>query len=157
MLGSSFGFSGNVTYTMGGLAYQGTWDALTNNPTLTSSIGVNGEYYIVSVSGTTDLDGITDWQVGDWAIFSGSAWQKIDNSESKSVLYTIELVSAFTTDFYAPFKLSIDSYNQIVGSATITITVNGNPYVLGSLINTGGLINITSDNTSVVNLNCTQL
>lgn len=68
---------GNVT---GGLSYQGTWNALTNTPTLTSSVGSNGNYYVVDVAGTTNLNGITDWQIGDWAIFNGSVWQKIDQS-----------------------------------------------------------------------------
>ena len=76
---------------------------------------------------------------------------------STSVLYTIELVNAFTTDFYAPFNLSIDSYVQIVGSATITITVNSSAYFLGNPITIGSKITIASSNTSVVNLNCTQL
>ena len=66
----------------GGLDYQGSWDALTNTPTLVSSTGTNGFYYIVSVAGTTNLDGITDWQVGDWAIFNGTIWQKIDQTNS---------------------------------------------------------------------------
>jgi len=79
------------------------------------------------------------------------------DSSTLNVLYTIELVNAFTTDLYAPFNLSIDSYTQIVGTANITITVGGNPYTLGNAINTGDLINISSDNTSVVNLNCTKL
>ena len=63
-----------------GLSYQGTWNASTNTPTLTSSVGTSNYYYIVSVSGSTNLNGITDWQVGDWAIFNGSVWQKIDQS-----------------------------------------------------------------------------
>jgi len=65
----------------GALVYQGTWDALTNNPTLTSSVGTKGYYYVVSVAGTTNLNGITDWQAGDWAVFNGTVWQKVDNSE----------------------------------------------------------------------------
>jgi hypothetical protein len=64
----------------GGLSYQGSWNASTNTPTLTSSVGTNGYYYIVSVAGSTNLNGITDWQVGDWAIFNGSTWQKIDQT-----------------------------------------------------------------------------
>jgi hypothetical protein len=64
----------------GGLSYQGSWNASTNTPTLTSSVGVNGYYYIVSVAGSTNLNGVTDWQVGDWAIFNGSTWQKIDQT-----------------------------------------------------------------------------
>ena len=35
----------------------------------------------MSVAGTTNLNGITDWQVGDWAVYNGSAWQKIDNTD----------------------------------------------------------------------------
>ena len=35
-------------------------------PTLASGVGTQGHYYIVSVAGTTNLDGVTDWQVGDW-------------------------------------------------------------------------------------------
>lgn len=65
----------------GGVVYQGTWDAATNTPTLVSGIGTKGYYYVVSVAGNTNLDGITDWQPGDWAIFNGTAWEKVDNSE----------------------------------------------------------------------------
>ena len=67
---------------IGALSYQGTWNASTNTPTLTSSVGTKGYYYVVSVAGTTNLNGITDWQVGDWAVYNGTAWQKIDNTDS---------------------------------------------------------------------------
>ena len=67
---------------IGGSIYQGTWNANTNTPTLTSSVGTSGYYYIVSVAGTTNLNGITDWQVGDWAIFNGGVWQKVDNTDA---------------------------------------------------------------------------
>jgi hypothetical protein len=116
---------------------------------------------------TSPIDGVgLDSELGSFAIAQdgtgtfykfGSEDTNWINSSSSNVLYTIELVNAFTTDLYAPFNLSIDSYEQIVGSANITITVGGNPYTLGNTINTGDLINITSDNTSVVNLNCTKL
>ena len=67
---------------IGALSYQGTWNASTNTPTLTSSVGTKGYYYVVSVAGTTNLNGITDWQIGDWAVYNGTAWQKIDNTDS---------------------------------------------------------------------------
>ena len=66
---------------LGDLNYQGTWNASTNSPTLTSSVGTKGYYYVVSVAGSTNLNGITDWQIGDWAVYNGSAWQKIDNTD----------------------------------------------------------------------------
>lgn len=67
---------------LGALSYQGTWDASTNTPTLTSSVGTKGYYYVVSVAGNTNLNGITDWLVGDWAVYNGSIWQKVDNTET---------------------------------------------------------------------------
>jgi hypothetical protein len=67
---------------MGDLNYQGTWNASTNTPTLTSSVGTKGYYYVVDVAGSTNLNGITDWQIGDWAIFNGSIWQKVDNTDA---------------------------------------------------------------------------
>ena len=67
---------------VGGSIYQGTWNASTNTPTLTSGVGTKGYYYIVSVAGTTNLDGITDWNVGDWAIYDGTAWQQVDNTDA---------------------------------------------------------------------------
>jgi hypothetical protein len=67
---------------LGALSYQGTWDASTNTPTLTSSVGTKGYYYVVSVAGTTNLNGVTDWQIGDWAVYNGTAWQKVDNTDS---------------------------------------------------------------------------
>ena len=65
---------------IGGLDYQGTWNATTNTPTLASGVGVNGYYYVTATAGSTNLDGITDWQIGDWAIYNGTAWQKIDQT-----------------------------------------------------------------------------
>lgn len=67
--------------TTGAVSYKGTWNASANSPTLTSSVGNQGDYYVVNVAGTTNLNGITDWQIGDWAIFNGSVWQKVDNTD----------------------------------------------------------------------------
>jgi hypothetical protein len=85
-MSSSFGFS-NIVIPVTGLTYKGLWDANSNTPTLQSSVGNSGDYYIVAVAGTTDLNGITDWQVNDWVIFNGGVWQKIDNSDTGLVPY----------------------------------------------------------------------
>ena len=70
-----------------GLDYQGTWNAASNSPTLASGVGTQGYYYIVSVAGSTNLDGITDWNVGDWVLWSenAGAWQQVDNTSFESV------------------------------------------------------------------------
>lgn len=78
-----------IESTAVGLAYNGTWDSRLeskggNVPFLQSGVGIRGEYYVVSVASDpgTDLDGISEWQVGDWVTFNGTIWQKIDNSQT---------------------------------------------------------------------------
>lgn len=64
----------------GALNYQGAWNASTNTPTLVSGTGTKGFYYVVNVAGTTTLDGNSTWNVGDWAIFNGTTWDRLQNS-----------------------------------------------------------------------------
>lgn len=68
-----------------GLAFEGTWNADIDVPDLSIATPNNGQFWIVSVNGATNLSGITDWKVGDWAIWvedgaGTNAWQKVDNS-----------------------------------------------------------------------------
>ena len=77
-------FSGAVSF--GAMSYQGTWNASTNTPTLASGAGTKGYYYVVSVDGTTTLDGISSWSVGDAAAFNGTTWNKIEGGLSAQEL-----------------------------------------------------------------------
>jgi len=65
------------TGSTGAVSYQGTWNASTNVPTLTSSVGTKGYYYLVSTPGNTNLNGITTWNAGDWAVFDGTVWERV--------------------------------------------------------------------------------
>jgi hypothetical protein len=86
-----------------GLEFQSTWDAAGNLPDLTaiSLVGGNtGKYWVVSIEGGTDLGGITDWKIGDWAIIAQDNddnvfWEKIDNSSVDGV-GTPEYISKWT-------------------------------------------------------------
>jgi hypothetical protein len=81
------------------LMYVGVWDAFNNVPDLLADDGLGGpflpgEYYIVNVSGSTVLNGLSNWEIGDWAIRSSvDTWQKIDNSE-KPINDTITSLNA---------------------------------------------------------------
>ena len=97
-----------VSFT-GGLSYQGSWNASTNTPTLVSSTGVNGYYYIVSVAGSTNLNGVTDWQVGDWAIFNGTVWQKIDQT---NLVSSVNGQTGVVSIAYADLAGAIPTWNQ---------------------------------------------
>ena len=127
-----FGFQGNTGNSSGGLSYQGTWNALLNIPALASGIGVNGEYYVVSVAGTTNLDGVNDWQVGDWAIFNGTTWQKIDNTDSNELIITNRQIASYSlalTDINKLVEMNVASANNL------TIPLDSSiPFAIGTQI-----------------------
>jgi len=83
--------TGRMVVSSSSSLYKGTWNATTNTPFLVSSVGTAGDYYIVSVGGTTNLDGTNTWVPGDQAIFNGTIWQKIPYLD----------VPAFTQSFNA--------------------------------------------------------
>jgi hypothetical protein len=101
-----------------GLTYKGTWNASTNTPTLTSSVGTNGDYYIVSVAGSTDLNGISDWQPGDWVIFNGTVWQKIDQSwATAGVNNNITSMTGITGGISSPDFVQFDTGATVTNAA----------------------------------------
>lgn len=67
---------------LGAANYQGTWNATTNSPSIVSSTGTKGHYYVVATAGGSTIDTESDWKIGDWIIFNGSIWQKVDNTDA---------------------------------------------------------------------------
>jgi hypothetical protein len=81
---------------IGAMVFKGLWDASTGFAPGYPTPPESGDYWIVNVAGNTDLDGITDWQIGDYPVYTKNtsypgAWDKIDNSEpdiySGNVIY----------------------------------------------------------------------
>lgn len=113
----------SITNAIGALNYKGTWNANTNTPALASGVGTKGDYYVVSVAGSTTLDGISNWGVGDWAVFNGAAWQRVEggadlNGVNLSVSGTTTL-SALT----ASTALALNASKEVV---SVTNTGSGN-------------------------------
>jgi hypothetical protein len=125
-----------------GLIYKGTWNAETNLPALESGEGTTGDFYIVNTAGTTDLDGVTDWQVGDWAIFEGGAWIKVDNHD----------IQAYTTVKDESTQLPKRSVLKFTGTG-VTATDEGGETVVnieGNIPTTNyGLFAQTGDSVAV--------
>jgi predicted heme/steroid binding protein len=105
---------------LGGVTYQGTWNAQTNSPFLQSSVGTKGYYYVVNVAGSTNLNGISSWNVGDWAIFDGTAWNKVDNTDA------VVSVNGYTG--------AVDlTYSDVdAAAAALVLTINGTGYDLSA-------------------------
>ena len=136
----------------GGVSYQGSWNASTNTPTIVSSTGSKGHYYVVSVAGTTTINGISDWLAGDWIIFNGTAWEKIDNTDSvTSVNGYIGAVSLNAADVGAPpTTRTITAGTGLTGggdlSANRTIAIDSSVVTLtGTQTLTNKTINLTSN------------
>jgi hypothetical protein len=73
---------------VGAMQYQGTWDPSTNTPALASGVGTTGYFYKVSVtSNATVIDGNGNWHAGDWIVFNGTTWDKIDNYEAVTTVF----------------------------------------------------------------------
>jgi hypothetical protein len=144
-------------FVAGGLDYQGTWNASTNTPTLASGVGVNGYYYITATAGSTNLDGITDWEIGDWLIFNGTVWQKIDqsnlvtsvNGQTGAVSLTTTNINEGTNLYYTDARaraaisagtgISYDSATGVVTNAspdqTVSLTGAGTTSISGTYPN----------------------
>lgn len=62
--------------------YAGDWNAATNTPAMPAAAAANkGAYYVISVSGSTAVDGTSKWVDGDWIVSNGAKWVRIANSE----------------------------------------------------------------------------
>jgi predicted heme/steroid binding protein len=126
-----------ITALVGGVMYEGTWNASTNSPTITSSVGNKGDYYVVSTAGSTTIDGISDWKVGDWIIFNGSTWQKVDNTDLVSSVngYTgaVVLTTSDVAEGTALYFTNTRAQNAI------TLTTSGTS---GASTYSGGTLNI---------------
>lgn len=130
MLKALGGFAQTGGGGVGAVTYKGTWNANTNTPTLVSSTGTQGDYYVVNVAGTTNLNGITDWQIGDWAIFNGSVWEKVDNTDAVSsvngqvgtVVLNAANVGAVANTVFVNATGLLTGGGQLTGNVAIDLT-----------------------------------
>jgi hypothetical protein len=125
-------------------SYQGTWNASTNSPTLTSSVGTLGYYYVVSTAGSTTLNGISTWAVGDWAVYNGSAWQKVAASGSSA--FSTLTVTGLTGYMYANGASAVTASTTIpnVGLANSSVTIGSTNVALGATATTVAGLTLTS-------------
>jgi predicted heme/steroid binding protein len=104
-----------INSLVSGVSFRGTWNASTNTPALASGVGTGGHYYVVSVAGSTTLNGVSSWSVGDWVVFNGvsSAWQRVPNTQ------LVSSVNGLTG------AVSLTSTDVGAAPSSRTITING--------------------------------
>jgi len=138
----------SITNAIGALNYKGTWDANANSPLLTSSVGTKGDYYVVSTAGTTNLNGISNWGVGDLATFNGSVWQRVEGGADLNGVNLSVSGTSTLSGLTASTALALNASKEIV---SVTNTGTGNnvlataPTLVGDVsLSTGNLIIGTS-------------
>lgn len=124
--------AGNATWQSASSSYKGMWNASTNTPLISNGTGSNGDYYVVSTSGTY---GGTTFIQGGQAVYNGTSgkWESI---------------AAVETD---PMVKAINGMVKSDGT-TITAAIPGTDYLLptgnvatATALKTGQTISITGD------------
>lgn len=131
--------TGQIANIPSGLSFEGSWNANTDTPTLSGTTPDNGTFYIVSVAGSTNLSGITDWEVGDWAVYVSDGagtdgWQKIDNTSTLSGSGTAGQLTYWT------------GTANVAGDAGLTYNATSNNLEVGNNITAGGTITSSGGN-----------
>ena len=99
------------------LSDQGNWDADANTPALASATGTVGQYYRVSVAGSTELDDVSTWSQNERAVFDG-VWLKGPSSRQFEQAVTAMLALDLSADYGAELppavvKLAQDGWRSL--------------------------------------------
>ena len=108
-----------------------------------------GQYYVVNFAGTTNLNGINNWSIGDWVIAdANNEWSKLDHSQ---------IDGQGTTGNLPVFTTANTIGDSIVSESGTALTVTGSLTTTLGLSSTGDFavntdkftVNATSGNISV--------
>lgn len=120
---------------LGQLEYKGTWNANPNpRPNVVdTSVQVKGHYYIAANNGNYNPDGSLDgrdadanptyYLTGDWAVYNGTGWDKVDNTDAVTMVNnrigkveTYQIWSA-ATQFYRGDIVNVNDVLYICNAA----------------------------------------
>lgn len=137
----------SITNAIGALNFKGTWDANANSPALASSVGTKGDYYVVGTAGSTNLNGISNWGVGDLATFNGSVWQRVEGGADLNGVNLSVSGTSTLSGLTASTALALNASKEIV---SVTNTGTGNN-VLATTPTLAGDVTLSTGNLVVSN------
>jgi hypothetical protein len=126
--------------TVSAMEYQGSWNALTNSPTLIDGTGSSGDTYRVTTAGTRNLgSGQVTYLLGDLVIYNGTIWERIEASQpQRQQSRYVDMLGNNTTgdgSFEKPF-LTIEAAENSITDASPTnlyvVVVGAGIYAEGS-------------------------
>ena len=122
-----------INGVLGGAIYHGTYNATTNTPLLADGTGTQGWYYVVSIAGLYNFgSGNIDLNIGDWIIYNGTIWQKVDNTDAvTSVNGFIGAVNLTTSNIGEVTNLYFTNTRAIaaLSGQSNTLFTNGAGYI----------------------------
>jgi|GEM_PF-3564273 len=140
----------------GATRLQGEWNASQGAAPASSVVPIpTGYAWRISVAGTTDLGGITDWNVGDMAVKTDTGWLKIGNDDIGTVWGNITGNIESQTDLMALLnkKVSQVVVNQNNSSSFLTVfKIDGS----GSLVGSGLYLASTVDEFTAITAQATE-
>lgn len=94
----------------------GTWDADTNTPVLSDGSGTPGDAYIVAIAGTTTIDGVSAWAVGDTIYRGAAAWERIPGNPTPAAFTTLTIgdITISSDGDTAGGAVIADAYGEII-------------------------------------------
>lgn len=117
----------------GAMSYQGTWNANTNSPTIPAATGTNkGWYYKVATAGSTNINGETDWKVGDWVVSNGTTWDKIDNTDQVASVAGLQGVISVSALVTALAAVTLTDAQTLTNKTLTSPTINGGAWTGGT-------------------------
>lgn len=119
----------SIVNAIGALNYKGTWDANANSPALASSVGTKGDYYVVGTAGSTNLNGISNWGIGDWAAFNGSVWQRVEGGANLNGVDLSVSGTSTLSGLTASTALALNASKEVI---SVTNTGTGNNVLANS-------------------------
>tara|TARA_R110000796_G_scaffold47173_1_gene113626 strand:- start:264 stop:2639 length:2376 start_codon:yes stop_codon:yes gene_type:complete len=131
----------------GALIPQGNWNANINDPDIATGAST-GQFWIVSLAGSTDVGGITDWELNDWAVKTETGWAKIDNSDKViSVAGRVGVVTLGITDI-SGLTTSLAEAVKLTGDQTVAgiKSFTSDFKVADKVISTGDVLSLETGN-----------
>ena len=131
---------------IGSLEYKGTFNASTG-ATITGL--EKGWYYICATKGSKNPDASAGpsggYDVGDWAVYNGTSWDKIDNTDDLSGTVRYDIAQSLNATQKAQALSNIGAQSSLVGTQT-AYTTKGSAYKVPQIsTNTLGQVTLITE------------
>tara|TARA_R110000744_G_scaffold141309_1_gene252694 strand:+ start:3672 stop:5237 length:1566 start_codon:yes stop_codon:yes gene_type:complete len=122
--------------------FKGSWNALTNTPTLIDGVGVSGDIYSVTTAFTRNLgDGEITFSVDDLMYYTDSKWINLTGSSNYSFFasYTGTMQALDLILTLGDYRANADSVRVIIDIANNLTTIDSDLSVFGDSLLNGDL------------------